>query len=201
MPNFAGLISIDPKRSIGPITAMVTLEELSTDNLQITEHPVELGANINDHAFKQPAEVVIRCGWSNSSLGSLISGLRQAVSTIFGDSAFGSDYVSGVYNQLLALQESRIPFDVSTGKRTYQNMLMRSLALTTDPRTEYALMCTVVCRQVIIVQTQATTLPPRDAQANPQGTGEVANMGTKQTAQAFPAPGGWLPPDGSGGNG
>lgn len=198
MPNFAGLISIDPKRSIGPITAMVTLEELGTDNLQITEHPVELGANINDHAFKQPAEVVIRCGWSNSSLGSLISGVRQAVASIFGDSAFGSDYVSGVYNQLLALQESRIPFDVSTGKRTYQNMLMRSLALTTDSRTEYALMCTVVCRQVIIVQTQATTLPPRDAQANPQGTGEVANMGTKQTAQAFPAPGGWQPPNGTG---
>ena len=196
MPNFAGLISIDPKRAIGPITAMVTLEELGTDNLQITEHPVELGANINDHAFKQPAEVVIRCGWSNSSLGGLISGVRQAVASIFGDSAFGSDYVSGVYNQLLALQESRIPFDVSTGKRTYQNMLMRSLALTTDPRTEYALMCTVVCRQVIIVQTQATTLPPRDSQANPQATGEVANMGTKQTAQAFPAPGGWQPPNG-----
>ncbi|MDT4802992.1 hypothetical protein FQZ97_357250 [compost metagenome] len=196
MPNFAGLITIDPKRSIGPITAMVTLEEVGTDTLQITEHPVELGANINDHAFMQPSEVMIRCGWSNSSLSNLLSSIGQAVSAIFGGSAFGSDYVSGIYNQLLALQQSRIPFDVSTGKRTYQNMLMRSLALTTDPTSENALMCTVVCRQVIIVQTQATTLPPRDSQANPQATGEVTNMGTKQTATAYPAPGGWQPPNG-----
>ena len=29
MPNFAGLITIDPKRSIGSITAMVTMEEVS----------------------------------------------------------------------------------------------------------------------------------------------------------------------------
>jgi hypothetical protein len=196
MPNFAGLITIDPKRSIVPITAMVTLEEVSTDTLQVTEHPVEQGANINDHAFVQPSEVVIRCGWSNSSLSGLLSGIGQSVSALFGGSAFGSDYVSSVYNQLLALQQSRIPFDVSTGKRTYQNMLMRSLALTTDPTSENALMCTVVCRQVIIVQTQATTLPPRDSQATPQATGEVANMGTKQVATAYPAPGGWQPPNG-----
>ncbi|KAF1069157.1 MAG: hypothetical protein GAK45_01178 [Pseudomonas citronellolis] len=198
MPNYAGLISIDPKRSIGSITAMVTLEEVGTDSLQITEHPVELGANINDHAFKLPAEIVIRCGWSNSSLESLISGVAQAVSAIAGGSAFGSDYVSGIYNQLLALQESRVPFDVTTGKRTYQNMLMRGLSLTTDPTTEYALMCTVTCRQVIIVETQATTLPSKENQANPQATGEVTNQGNKQVATAYPAPGGWQPPNGSG---
>lgn len=194
MPNYAGLLTISPKRHIGGITAMATLEEVATDELQITEHPVELGANINDHAFKKPAEVVIRCGWSNSSLESLAGGIQGLVTALSGGDAFGSDYVSSIYNQLLALQESRIPFDVATGKRLYRNMLLRSLAVTTDPRSEYALMVTAVCREIIIVQTRATTLPPKDSQAMPQATGETTNVGTKQAAIATPAPGGSFNP-------
>lgn len=194
MPNFAGLITIDPKRSIGTIKAHATLEEQHTDELQITEHPVELGANITDHAFKRPAEVVIRCGWSNSSLEALSQGLKDLWKTLKGGNAFGSDYVSGIYKQLFALQESRKPFDVYTGKRKYKNMLLRGLHVTTDPKTEYALMVTAVCRQIIIAQARVTKLPPRDYQADPQSTSETADMGSKQVAIATPAPGGsWHP--------
>lgn len=210
MPNYLGLIQISPKRYIGGLTAMATLEETHTDELQITEHPIEQGANINDHAYKRPAEVVIRCGWSDSSFAGLIAGVRDAVGAIRtgifnkedfapslmelrDGSTFGSDYVSGVYNRLLALQESRVLFDVATGKRLYPNMLMRSLTMTTDGNSEFALMCTVVCRQVIIVQTQATTLPPREDQAIPQATGSILELGTRQLLLADAAPGGWQP--------
>jgi hypothetical protein len=196
MPNFAGFITIDPKRSIGSIVAHVTMEEVATDELQITEHPVELGANITDHAFKKPADLIVRCGWSNASLAGVLGGVKGLVSALTGGDAFGSDYVSSVYNQLLALQESRIPFDVSTGKRLYTNMLMRSLGVTTDEKSEYTLMVTAVFKQVLIVQTQATTLPPRDDQAQPQSTAETSDAGVKQVAQSFPAPGGWQPPNG-----
>ncbi|AUO22526.1 phage baseplate protein [Pseudomonas sp. NC02] len=196
MPNFAGFITIDPKRSIGSIVAHVTMEEVATDELQITEHPVELGANVTDHAFKKPADLVIRCGWSNASLGGVLNGVKGLVSALTGGDAFGSDYVSGVYNQLLALQESRIPFDVSTGKRLYTNMLMRSLSQTTDEKSEYTLMVTAVFKQVLIVQTQATTLPPKDDQAQPESTAETADAGTKQAVVGVPAPGGWQPPNG-----
>lgn len=196
MPNFAGFITIDPKRSIGSIVAHVTMEEVATDELHITEHPVELGANITDHAFKKPADLVIRCGWSNASLGGVLSGVKGLVSALTGGDAFGSDYVSGIYNQLLALQESRIPFDVSTGKRLYTNMLMRSLSQTTDEKSEYTLMVTAVFKQVLIVQTQATTLPSKEDQAAPEATGEISDTGTKQVATAYPAPGGWQPPNG-----
>lgn len=196
MPNFAGFITIDPKRSIDTIVAHVTMEEIGTDELQITEHPVELGANITDHAFKKPADLLIRCGWSNASLAGVLAGVKGLVSALSGGDAFGSDYVSGVYNQLLALQESRVPFDVSTGKRLYTNMLMRSLSVTTDEKSEYTLMVTAVFKQILIVQTQATTLPPKEVQAQPWATAETADTGTKQVAQSFPAPGRWQPPDG-----
>lgn len=196
MPNFAGLITIDPKRSIGSIVAQVTMEEIANDELQITEHPVELGANITDHAFKKPPDLYIRCGWSNASLAGVLGGVQGLISALTGGDAFGSDYVSSVYNQLLALQASRIPFDVSTGKRLYTNMLMRSLGVTTDEKSEYTLMVTAVFKQILIVQTQATTLPPRANQGQPQNTAETSDAGTKQVAQAFAAPGGWQPPNG-----
>jgi len=196
MPNFAGFITIDPKRSIGSIVAHVTIEEVGTDELQITEHPVELGANITDHAFKKPAELIVRCGWSNASLAGVVSGVKGLITALQGGDAFGSDYVSGIYNQLLALQESRIPFDVTTGKRLYTNMLMRSLGVTTDEKSEYTLMVTAVFKQVLIVLTQATTLPPRDDQAEPESTAETTDAGVKQAVVGVPAPGGWQPPDG-----
>lgn len=198
MPNFAGFITIDPKRSIASIVAHVTLEEVGTDELQITDHPVEQGAEITDHAYKKNPEVVIKCGWSNASLAGVIDSVKGLFSAITGGDAFGSDYVSGVYNQLLALQQSRIPFDVSTGKRVYTNMLMRTLSVTTDPTSEYTLMVTATFRQVLIVSTAATTLPPRGDQASPASTAETENSGDKQVAQSFPAPGGWQPPDGGG---
>jgi len=196
MPNFAGLITIDPKRSIDSIVAHVTMEEVGTDELQTTDHPVESSADITDHAFKKPAELVIRCGWSNASLAGVIGAVKGLISALSGGDAFGSDYVSGVYSQLLALQESRIPFDVSTGKRLYTNMLMKSLTQTTDEKSEYTLMVTAVFKQVIIVNTHLTTLPPREDQAQPAATAETSDAGVKQTATAYPAPGGWQPPNG-----
>jgi len=196
MPNFAGFITIDPKRSIDTIVAHVTLEEIGNDELHITEHPVELGANITDHAFKKPPDLLIRCGWSNASLAGVLGGVKGLITALQGGDAFGSDYVSGVYNQLLALQESRVPFDVATGKRLYTNMLMRSLGVTTDQTSEYTLMVTAVFKQILITETQATTLPPKDDQVQPESTAETSDTGTKQVIVGVPAPGGWQPPNG-----
>lgn len=66
-----------PVRVIGTIIPDVVVEEHHRDQLVITDHPVERGAAISDHAFKLPVEVEIRCGFSNSSAG--IEGYVQAV--------------------------------------------------------------------------------------------------------------------------
>lgn len=53
-------------RKIGSIIANITIRERHQDDLEITDHPVEQGAQISDHAFKRPAEVTIEVAWSNS---------------------------------------------------------------------------------------------------------------------------------------
>lgn len=54
--------TLRPHRSIGGVTFDVVVEEQHEDTLEITEHPVEHGANISDHAFMKPASVTIRRG-------------------------------------------------------------------------------------------------------------------------------------------
>jgi hypothetical protein len=81
---------------------------------------------------------------------------------------------------LLKLQEERIPFDVSTGKRSYTNMLVRSLQVTTDRTSENALQVVATLRQVILVSTKPLTqAAPLEAQRFPGSTNPVTSFGTK----------------------
>ena len=168
-PGLPSPILIQPYRAIGGIVANVTVEEIHRDELTITEHPVENNAAISDHAYKNPAEVRILCGWSNNS--------PQA----------GNDpnYVQAIYAQLLDLQQSRILFQIFTGKRVYDNMLIATLAVRTNREAETALFVEATCRQVIIVQTQTVPVSTNQSiQAMPNKTAGTSSTGPKQLQSA-----------------
>ena len=183
------LLNLTPRGNIGGIDIHATLEEIYTDTLQATMHPVERGAPITDHSFKRPAEIVLRCGWSNSGLDAFAS----MIASVFSGELSASDYISGVYSKLLAIQESRQPITVTTSKRIYKDMLIASLMVKVDEKTSNILMCVATLRQVIMVSTQATTLPPKENQANAASTSGTENTGVKQAVPATPSPGGAAP--------
>lgn len=155
-------------RNIGGFVADATIEEMHTDELAVTDHPVQQGAVITDHSYKRNATVVIRAAWSNSSLQAL------------GDPNFGKV----MYANFLELQASRQPFDVMTGKRTYTDMLMTRLSETTTDKTENTLVLTVECREIILVQTQTVNVPNSADMKDPKATSAVQNMGSKNLAPA-----------------
>ena len=157
--------TIIPSRNIGGIIPQVVVEESHHDEMVITDHPVEQGASISDHAYSRPAELRLKYGWANSGQSD-------------------PQFINSVYNQLLTLKEKRIPFSVLTTKRSYDNMLISSLSVTTDERTAATLMVRASCRQVIIVQTQATAVPSRAVHAMPERTAPVTNAGTQQLGPA-----------------
>jgi hypothetical protein len=106
-------------RKIGMIVPSVVVSEKHTDTLEITEHPVEVGAAIADHAYKKPSEVVMEVGFAGG--GSLLDFASNLTATnLLGLSP------QQTYQEILDLQASRIPFDVVTGKRLYSNMLIRA---------------------------------------------------------------------------
>jgi hypothetical protein len=61
------------------IEADAVIEEQHSDSVEITQHPVEVGSYISDHAYKKPAELTITMGWTiskgllSSALGDLPS--------------------------------------------------------------------------------------------------------------------------------
>jgi hypothetical protein len=187
-----GLLTVIPQGNIGGIAIDATLEEVLEDTLQVTEHPVEAGAMITDHSFVRPCEVVLRCGWSNASAAALLGNLTSLLSS---GSLSASDYVTGVYSQLLALQQAREPVTVVTSLRQYENMMLTSVRVTRDSKTSQALMMVATLREVILVSTFTTTLPPTANQANPASTAENVNVGTTAPVPATPAPGGAVPPE------
>jgi hypothetical protein len=141
------------------------IEEVSRDTLEITDHPVELGAQISDHAFNKPREVTLRWSWSNTG--------RY------------DTFMQDQYNILAALQATREPFFIYTGKTRYQNMLIQSLGIVTDSSSEYVLNAVMICREVIIVST-STTQVPQSAMTNPSST--AGNVGRGQISLSQGAP-------------
>lgn len=139
----------------------VTITENSVDAIEITQQPVQQGANIADHAFKKPTTL--------------------SVQILFGGSLFQS--LSTIYKNLLALQSSFQPFNCTTPKRTYYNMLFASLGVTTDKQSENILSINATFQQIITVPIGVTTVS-RSQLANPGSNGGTGVAGTKTLQSA-----------------
>lgn len=155
----------------------VTITENSVDAIEITQQPVQQGAPIADHAFKKPVtfsiQIIFGSGLQNlNPLNALNGGsiLPQSLSTI--------------YQNLLALQSSFIPFNCSTPKRTYYNMLFSSLGVTTDKTTENVLSINATFQQIITVPVGVTVVP-RSQLSNPGSNGATQGAGTKVLQSAL----------------
>lgn len=160
--NLLPLVFLRP-RSIGGIVANCTIEERAADRLTITRHPVENGAAITDHAYQEPAQLTITAGWSNASF--------QALGN--------PNYVISIYDELLELQRAREPFDIITGKRFYQNMLMSVIYQTTDEKSENALLTVMEFTEILLVSAQSVVVPPAKNMKDPQSNAAPVNTGSQ----------------------
>lgn len=159
-------------RKIGLIIPDVVVSEKHTDTLEVTEHPVEIGAPMADHAYKRPSELTMEVGFAGG--GSLLDLLdTSSVGITLGTSP------QETYQKILDLQASRVPFDVTTGKKKYSNMLIRVIDVTTDRTSENVLMCVLTLKQVLISQTQSISVADKSNMATGVSTSSVQNSGVK----------------------
>ena len=126
-------------RAIGPIPLNCILIEKHTSEVEITSNPIETGAEVNDHAYIKPKQVVLEVADRNAAL---------------------------VYNALVRFQESRVPFYLVTGLTIYKDMLIQAIDTTRDKTHSTVLSATVTCRQVIIVSTGSA---PAEGGKQPSG--------------------------------
>lgn len=154
------MASIIPKngRLIGTIIPDLIIEESTTDSIEITSHPVQQGAAISDHKYRKPISLKLTMLQGGDTQGEL----------------------SDKYKAILDLQNGTALFDVTTPKRLYKNMQIKSLAVNTDSKTENILSVTAELQEVIIVNVVVTGVPPRAHHKKPAKTGATENAGTKQ---------------------
>lgn len=148
-----------PRRRIADFDAYLCIDETGSDDLEITQHPVQQGAAITDHAYLKPAQLAIRAQFNEFDSGMPLDEL---------------------YRRMLELQSSREPFEVVTGKRLYKNMLFKSLSVTTDQYTSNVLSITAQLQEIIVVNVETVSVPPRARQAQPGRTGATERAGQKK---------------------
>ena len=110
-------------------------------SLTVTQHPVQTGANISDHAFVNPIRMTMQVGVSDA--------MAYRAGTNYGGD--GKTKSVQAYRLLCKLQELRTPMQVVTRLNTYQNMLIESIDVSDDVSTLCALKATVNLVQVLVV--------------------------------------------------
>lgn len=100
-------------------------------NVTITQHPVQTGAVISDHAVVEPEEISLEIGMTD-----VIGGDGSSVQA---------------YQLFKSVMNQREPCTVVTRLATYQDMILTSIAAPDDYTTMNALRCTLIFSKVRIV--------------------------------------------------
>lgn len=133
-----------------------------TSNLKVTDHPVESGSTISDHAYVEPVEIIMEIGMSDVA-GSLVPGQ-------FDDS--WSRSVSA-FKLLQQLQIDRELLFVHTRLRTYNNMIITSISAPDEAKTLFGLRVSVTLREVLITGTQVVPVSSAPQVTDSTNNGQV----------------------------
>lgn len=140
-------------------------------NLTITEHPIQTGASISDHAYMEAQSVTFEIGMSD---------VMQDVSAKSVTSFTGTSSSRSVnaYQVLKKLQSDRIPIDVITRLGTYKNMLIETISAPDDNKTLYGLKATVVLKEIFVVSVTTVKISerPQKSEATNEGDQKIQQV-------------------------
>jgi len=141
-------------------------------NLEITDHPIQTGANVSDHAFMEPQRVTFEIGMSD-----VMQDISSNAVVNFSNIDTSTRSINA-YRMLRKLQENRIPIQAITKLWTYNNMMVESISAPEDNKTAYALKATVTLKEIFVVSVTTIKVSQR-----PQKS-EVTNEGDQKPQQA-----------------
>jgi hypothetical protein len=152
--QFAGLFTVRT-RQIGGIVVDCFVRESHQSRIKLTEFPIEVGANINDHAIILPKELEIQGVISNIPSNYFFS---KTSSNDFAAGSSLSRSASG-FNLLLQLQQDREPINVVTGLRLYRNMVIVDIYADQTKETSGGAYFTCRFKEAIIISNTYTKIP------------------------------------------
>ena len=135
--------------------------------LSITEHPVQTGGNISDHAFMQPNQLSFEVGMSDV--------MKDVSNSNY--LSFSSDATRSInaYKILRQLQSNRIPINVYTKLWNYTNMLIETISVPDTNETAYSLKANVTLKEILVatVTTVKISQRPQKSESTNEGDQKV----------------------------
>ena len=144
-------------------------------NLEATQHPVQSGSSIVDHAYLTPAEVVIQVGMSD-----VLDRYSQGIYT-----SFKSKSVS-FFDTLLRLQSLRSPVTLNTRLKKYRNMYIRNVRAHDTKETIAGFKGTIWFKELLVGVIASQPNNVNAVSARPDQT-STTNEGTKQPQPVPPS--------------
>lgn len=169
-------------------------ENHELDN-EVTEYPVESGADITDNVRPKPLVVTMECLITNTPIGAM-AGIRKKdgqIGEVITSTGAGSDVsdhtpTDDCYQHLKQIRDKREPVKIVTTLETYDNMVLRSLSIPRATGRGDELRFTAEFQQVQIVsntRSTRTAIPTakgnRTVSSKPKPTGN----GTQPVKQLF----------------
>lgn len=140
-------------------------------SLVITEHPVQTGSNISDHAYMEPITLTFEIGMSDV--------MKSSIPGQFSDNESRS---VSAYLKLRQLQEQRLPITVVTRLGTYKNMMVLTIIAPEDNKTTYGLRANVTLRELPVVNVTTVKISQRPQKSQETNEGEQK---VKEANQSF----------------
>ena len=162
-----------------------TISDSHSSNAEITEHPIEDGANVSDHIRPGLDRVSLRIVISDNPIATPGDHATGATGTMGTVDLVGADGVKSgearvltfdgflfrakwVYEELLTLMSMGAPVGVITSLRDYESMAIESVNPLRDVESGNALFATVEFKQVRVVTSQVVAAPePREERGRP----------------------------------
>jgi hypothetical protein len=155
---------------IGAVQLDASLNETHSGSVDVTQHPVEEGADITDHVRIKPETLSITGIVSNTPLIFLAS-LRESPTR-----------AEEAYEKLRDILRTREPISVITTLRQYENMVLTSMQTNRDASTGNVVNVTLNFQEIIIASSE-TVAAPEPAAGTPSSAG-ATNAGKQGTATA-----------------
>lgn len=141
---------------------------------EVTENPVEEGADRADHVVDRPDSISMDVILSNDPLDDPIPG-RPALDPFRADDA---------YQKLLGWKLDKQLLAIVTPSRAFESFILHDIAPTWDARTGRCVRATLTFRELIVVQTETAALTQGGAQGS---MAPKKKSGSKKMKTATPA--------------
>lgn len=163
MPETVSLAFRKNPTKIDSIVLDCTLNETHTRTIDITEHPVEEGSNISDHARVKQKMLTLGGLVSNTPINRTQQlrvvesrGYKFASATEQDNPAGTAGYAETAADKLEEIADTKKLIIVFTRQKVYDNMLIESLVMPRDRTSGDALHFTVTFKQIKIVRNRST---------------------------------------------